>query len=275
MITGIGSSYFKTLLSSAPGGAISLGIGSTAASINDKTMEFEIARAAVSVVGFDSASGQLIYKATFSEETEGKIYEVGLWTGEVNAVPGSQGGRLLTTFDSVDEVWDIETFDSSATRIGADSLKHTPAVSSTSASILSGLNIDLSGYSSADTFVLAYQVDNTNCSSIKVRLRTDAANYYELTVSAPTVGYKVTRIPKASVSVVGVPDWADISEIEVRTTANSVGSASVYYDGIRIDDTDQVFSDYGLISRRTLPVPITKIAGQLQDVEFGIGVNIA
>jgi hypothetical protein len=130
-------------------------------------------------------------------------------------------------------------------------------------------------YSSLDTFVLAYNVDNANTASVKFRLRTDASNYYEYSVATPGTGYRFASFQKGTpTSVVGTPDWADINEVEVVTTATSGGSASVEYDGLRIEDVDSVAPEYGLVARFVPATPITKAEGMVQDIEYALPVSI-
>lgn len=277
MITSRGKVFIKRYLAGQAGsmvGAISVGIGSTAASVNDERMQFEFARVPVDVIDYDFATDQLIFKGTLDEEVEGKIYEVGIWTDEFNSAAGNAESLLLTSFDSASEDWDVETFDSSVTRIGTDSLKHTPAASATSASVLTGISLDLVDHSSLDTFVLAYNVDNANTANLKVRLRTDSANYYEFTVSSPTAGYKFASFQKGSATVVGSPSWADINEIEIRTTATGGGSASVEFDGLRIEDVDSVAPEYGLVARFIPVTPDTKLEGIVKDIEYALPVTV-
>jgi hypothetical protein len=277
MITAKGRTFIKRYLAGQAGtvaGALSVGIGATAATLNDTRMQFEFARVPVEVIDYDFVNDQLIFKGTLDEEVGGKIYEVGLWTSEVNAAAGNQESKLITSFDSETEDWTNETFDSAVTRIGADSLKHTPAASASSSSVLTGITLDLVDYSSLDTFILAYNVDNSNTSSVKVRLRTNSSNYYEFTVSTPTTGYKFASWQKGTATVVGTPSWADINEVEIVTTATSGGSASVEYDGLRIEDVDSVAPEYGLIARFIPSVPVTKAEGIVQDIEYALPVSI-
>lgn len=277
MLTAKGRTFIKRYLAGQAGtmaGAMSVGIGATAATLNDSRMQFEFARVKIGVTDYDFASDSIVFKGTLDETMEGKIYEVGIWTAEVNASAGNQESKLLTSFDSESEEWTNETFDSSVTRIGNDSLKHTPAASATSSSVLTGITLDLVDYSSLDTFVLAYNVDNSNTASVKFRLRTDASNYYEYTVTTPTTGYKFASIQKGAGTVVGAPSWGDINEIEILTTATSGGSASVEYDGLRIEDVDSVAPEYGLIARFIPSVPIVKAEGIIQDFEYAIPVTI-
>jgi hypothetical protein len=277
VITARGKTFIKRYLAGQAGsavGAISVGIGATAATVNDERLQFEFARVPVNVIDYDFVTNELIFKGTLDEEVEGKIYEVGIWTDESNAAPGSQESNLLTSFDSASEDWSVETFDSAITRIGTDSLKQTPASSGTSSSVLTGILLDLVDYSSLDTFVLAYNVDNANTANVKVRLRTDASNYYEFTVTSPTAGYKFASFTKGSATVVGTPSWADINEIEIRTTATGGGSASVEFEGLRIEDVDSVAPEYGLVARFIPAAPETKVEGIVKDIEFALPVTV-
>lgn len=277
MLTAKGKTFIKRYLAGHAGtmvGAMSVGIGETAATLNDTRMQFEFARIPVGVIDYDFTNDQLVFKGTLNEEVEGKIYEVGIWTAEVNSAAGNQESKLVTSFDSASEDWDIETFASTNTRIGADSLRHTPAASATSASVLTGITLDLGDYSSLDTFVLAYFVANGFTSSINVRLRTDSSNYYQFTVNTPTTGYKFSSFTKGSATVVGTPNWSNINEVEIRTTATAGGSASVDYDGLRIEDVDSVAPEYGLIARFIPVTPIVKAEGIVQDFEYALPVTI-
>lgn len=277
MITANGRRLIKRYLANqgdALVGAMAIGIGGKAAALNDDRMEFEITRFPISVTDYDFSTDRLVFKGTMDEDVEGSIYEIGIWTNEVNSAPGSQESKLITTFDSESEEWDIKTFDTANTRIGIDSLKHTPAASATSASVLTGITVDLIDYTSLDSFVLAYFVANANAATIMVRLRTDSTNYYQFTISNPATGYQFMRWNKGSATVVGTPSWADINEVEIRTTAKAAGSASVQFDGLRIEDIDSVAPEYGLIARTVLTTPIQKLEGIVQDIEYALPVNI-
>lgn len=277
MITAQGRRFVKRYLAGQAGtlvGAISVGIGDTAATLNDTRLQFEFARIPVLVTAFDFGSDQLVFKGTLDESVSGEIREVAVWTSESNGAPGSQQSFIVTSFDSDEEQWDVATFDTSGARIGIDGLKHTPAASATSASVLTGVTLDFENYSSQDTFVLAYNPENANTANVKVRLRTDSSNYYEFTITSPATGYKFHTFVKGSATVVGVPDWGNINEVEIRTTATGGGSASVKFDGLRAEDTDSVAPEYGMVARYVPITPITKQEGIIQDIEFAIPVTI-
>lgn len=277
MLTAKGKTFLKQYLAGHAGtvaGALSVGIGSTGATINDTRLQFEFARVPITVIDYDFSTEKLVFKATLDENVSGDIYEVGLWTNEVNSSVGNQESKLITSFDSETEDWTNETTETAIARIGADSLKHTPAASTSVSSVLTGIVLDLVDYSSLDTFVFAYNVDNANTASINVRLRTNSSNYYEFTITTPGTGYMFASWQKGTATVVGTPSWADINEVEIVTTATSGGSASVEFDGLRIEDVDSVAPEYGLIARFVLPTPIIKTEGIVQDIEYALSVNI-
>lgn len=277
MITATGKTFIKRYLAGHAGsvvGAISVGIGNQAAALNDSRMQFEFARVPVGVIDYDFVNDVLVFKGTLDETVGGTIHEIGLWSDEVNPSAGNQESRVVTTFDSDTEDWGASTFNATNTRIGNDSLRHTPAANGTSSSVLTNLTMDFMDNSSQDTFVVAYFVGNANTSSIRIRFRTDASNYYEYTITSPTAGYKFSSFQKGSATVTGTPSWADINEVEVRTSATAGGSASVDFDGIRIEDVDTVAPSYGLIARFIPATPIVKAEGIIQDIEYALPVNV-
>ena len=94
-------------------------------------------------------------------------------------------------------------------------------------------------------------------------------------MSSPTAGYHVQSFDKGSATVVGSPDWSDITQMSVLTTAKSGGAASVEYDGIRIEDVDTISPTYGLIARKVLSSPVTLEGGIEMDIEFALAVTIS
>lgn len=276
MITADGRRYFRRYFANRAGsviGAISIGAGSAAPTLNDDRMQFEFYRVPITLVEYDFVDDRLIVKASFPEESEGVITEVGLWTSETNPVSANQASTLLCTFQT-EEGWTPSTYDATNFRVGNESLKHTPAASGMESSVRPDISLDLSQYSSADRLVLAYNVQNNNTASIKFRFRVDATNYYEFSIANPATGYAVTSILKANAVAVGVPSWDMISDIEVITTSKASGSSSVLFDGLRIEDYDSETPEYGMLARWVLAEPVTKSAGIVQDLEYSLRLNI-
>lgn len=277
MITADGKTRIKQYLAGQGGtlaGSIAVGIGSTAENINDTRLQFEVERFNIDVIGYDFVDNAIIFKGVLPEDIAGKFYEASLWSADADPLASGYGSRIITTFDSETETWDIETMESAIARIGVDSLKHTPAASGSTTSIQTGIELDLSGYSSADLFTMAYNVENNNTSSLRFRFYTDSSNYYDLNLGAQTTGYKFTSVTKGSATTTGSPDWSHITQLGVTTTSGAGGASAVEFDGIRIEDVDTLNPEYGLLARKVLPTPYTKELGQAQEFEYALTVNL-
>jgi hypothetical protein len=66
------------------------------------------------------------------------------------------------------------------------------------------------------------------------------------------------------------PDFNNIINLGLEVTANSSGTTSVYFDGIRINDEDTFDPTYGMISRSVLTGGdiVTKTSGRQVDIEY-------
>lgn len=281
MITIGGKTQIKQYMAgieSAIARTIAFGIGGAAEAVGDTKLGFEVGRSQVRLVSYDFTNNKLIFKADVDSTFGGTIYEVGLFTTNVTDVGGQFGPRLLTTFDAVRDVW-VDgttsvpaTWTSANTRLGTESLMHAPSASTTKTDVATGMFLNLSGYSGTDKFVFAYNVGNTNTSNVVFRFATDTSNYYEFSLGAQTIGYKIVEVTKGSAVVTGSPNWANITQIRVATTSGATGASSVNYDGIRIDTTNATQSSV-MVSRELLGTPFVKTAGKTQEVEFSLDVS--
>ncbi len=260
--------------------SVSFGIGTRAEALTDAALQMETARAAITLTAFDFVNNELVYKASVPDDYVGKIYEVGIYSLEVDPAAGEFSSRTLSTFDSASEDWvntstlAAATYGTTSTRVGADSMLMAPSSSTTLTYGLKNIALDLSGYSSADTFNFAFNVGNANTSAIKFRFLTDASNYYDFTLGAQTAGYKFVEVTKGTATATGTPSWTNITEIQVITTSGAGGASSVEFDSIRIEDKDAANLDYILVARKVLVSPVTKVAGQPQDIEFTLDVSL-
>lgn len=253
--------------------SISIGLGTAAASVSDTKLQFEFDRMPITLTTGDMIAKKIIYKATVPQSTVGTIYEAGAWSQQDPSsmyVP-----RLIFAFDSMSENWNAGTFTADPTRIGGDSLRLAPTSSTTQTSLMDNIGIDLSGYSNNDQFSLAFNVGNSNAASVKLRLKTDSANYYEYTISSPTSGYKIVNFVKSDFVATGVPSWDNITSSEVSVTATSGGAAQVDFDGLRIDDQSASDPDYVLVSRTVLASPYQKTADAPLEIEYALDVTIS
>lgn len=283
MITDEGKVYIKRFLAQQVptiAQSIGFGIGNSAESSTSTRLDFEVGRADVNLVSYDFVNNKLIFKASVPEEFGGYIYEVGIFALSTLGASAEFGSQVLTTFDSATELWVDATsgaaaaFSATNARVGDDALRHTPSASGSKTDALKDVTLDLSGYSSADRFILALNNTNSYTSSVNVKFLTDASNYYQVNFGSPSVGYNVLEVAKGSAAVTGTPSWDNITEVRVTTNASAGGSPTVDYDGIRIQDLDNIEEDDILVSREVLSTPFAKVEGMTQEVEFALSISI-
>jgi hypothetical protein len=260
--------------------AIVFGIGSQAEVLADTKLQLEVGRSAINLTSLDLVNNQLVYKAAIPDNFAGKIYEIGLYSRLDTPVSGGYGSRIITSFDSGTEKWVdpatsvLSTFAATSTRVGADSLSHTPALSATMTSALQNIYLDFSGNSAADGFTFAYNVGNANTNNIVFRFMTDTSNYYDFAMGVQTAGYKIVKVTKSTAVATGTPNWANITELRVLTTSKSSGASAVEFDAVRLEDNDSYYADYVLVARKVLVTPFTSIDGKSQDMEYTLGLSI-
>jgi hypothetical protein len=258
----------------AIGSSIALGMGSLAPTLLDQELNFEIIRTNVTSVSYNFLTNKLVFKARVPEATVANVYELGLFSQEINAAAGRSGNKLLVTFDAQSEQWTgTPLWSTLNTRLGATSLRQAPAGSATVANEFNG-TFDLGGYSNVDQFLIAYNNADTNAAAVEVRFEVDDTNYYRYTVTNPTAGYKVDSVLKSSLVSVGSPNWDKIAKIQVSTTSKSGVVATVDWDGIRIADTDTINPNYVLVARETLATPFSIKGGSVSEIEFSMAITV-
>jgi hypothetical protein len=253
---------------------IAVGIGPVAENVSHTALQFEIGRADIKLISYDYTNNKIVFKASIPQEISGKIYEVALWSQPVSIPAGEYHSRLLTTFDSASELWSAGSYQTANARIGVDALRFTPAASATVSAALNNMFIDLSGNSGADQFSIAYYNGNANVANFKIRFKVDNSNYYTVQVTSPATGYQISTVAKSAATATGTPDWSNIKIIEVEVVAGAGGSASIDFDGVRIEDVDTIDPSYVMVSRELLVSPVTKVAGRVMDIEFSIPVTV-
>ena len=272
-------------------GAIAVGVGTTPATVTDKTLEYEVARSSIAVrnvTGPYAEIYQVSFKAVLPNQLEGVIRESAIISQEFNRYAGSYGDKLLSKFTS-GEGWSTvsssnmtQTYESigydvlgNSVRIGGEASRFS-ATSAASPSISiesSAIQGDFSGYSSADQFALAYSGYYVSAgTSIEVRFYSDVSSYYTITLT-PAVNtasiwtYGILKFIKSNFSVAGAPSWSSISKVGVISSTNNA-STNFMLDGLSIFDTDYINPDYAMISRSVSANQIVKSAGKTMDVEY-------
>jgi hypothetical protein len=254
-----------------------MGLGASAETLTEKTLQFEVVRVDVNSVTYNFATNKLVFKSSLPNDFAGVIYEMGLFSSVTQTALTS---KTITNFNSVLEDWrnlsdgSVASYAAPNSRIGGDALLHTPLSGATSTSYLRNLSYDFSYNTAADKLSFAYSNVNTNVSAITVRFLTDSTNYYTFNVFVnSTIGYKIVTLTKSQAVATGAPKWSNITEIQVATTATG-GQADVEWDGIRIDNPGDYGLDNILVARKVLATPVASAVGQPQDVEYSLDIAI-
>ena len=268
---------------------IALGVGSTAATINDTQLGFEFYKSPVSMSSIDiqtsSSTGLstygVVYKTTIPVDVAGTINEVGLFP-TVSLGSTDYASNSISTFEN-NQSWtdSLGAYPSTTTtpfpKIGTSYIS-IGAAALQSKEYFYNFNIDVSGYSALDSLTLAYYQSDTNLDYVFVRTYDSNNNYYEIRFpGSGSTGYKINSLTLnnlySSGFGSGTPDQTAIVKISVGVKAKSSGATTALFDGLRINDEDSFRTDYGMISRSVLTTPITKSLGKQMVIEYRLGIN--
>lgn len=272
MITANGKGVIKRYLAGQIGqiaGSLSVGVGTTAATVNDTRLVYEVERLNLTSISVDPDSDKFVFQATLPPGRIKTIYEVGVWSSPVSQV----GGRTLGIFgDGLP--WTNATINNANGRINQNTMQISYTANGTTNAELVGISENLSEYSASDSIVIGYHV-TINISSIRVRLGTDASNYFEFLLPASTANsYNVARLALSSATVVGTPSWAAITYLAVRPSATAAGGGNLYFDGIRVD-RNSLNEDSLLVARNVLATPYVVNQSIDNDIEYALAVTIS
>ena len=268
---------------------IALGVGSTAATVNDTQLGFEFYKSPVSMSSIDiqtsSSTGLstygVVYKTTVPVDVAGTINEIGLFP-TVSLGSTDYASNSISTFEN-NQIWtdSLGAYPSTTTtpfpKIGTSYLSIGASVSQ-SKEYFYNFNIDVSGYSALDSLTLAYYQSDTNLDYVFVRMYDSSNRYYEIRYAGDvSIGYKIKSLTLnnlySSGFGSGTPDQTAIVKISVGVKAKSSGATAALFDGMRINDEDSFRTDYGMISRSVLTTPITKSLGKQMVIEYRLGIN--
>lgn len=268
---------------------IAVGVGSTAATVNDTQLGFEFYKSAVSMSSIDiqtsSSTGLstygVVYKTTLPVDVAGIINEVGLFPS-ISLGSTDYASNSISTFED-NQSWTDSTgaYATSVTtpfpQIGTSYLS-IGSNASQSKEYFYNFSLDISGYSALDSLTLAYYQKDTNLDYVFVRTYDSNNNYYEIRFpGSGSVGYKINSLTLNNLYTSGfgsgTPDQTAIVKISVGTKAKASGATEALFDGLRINDEDSFRTDYGLISRSALTTPITKSLGKQMVIEYRLGIN--
>jgi hypothetical protein len=264
---------------------MAIGIDSTTATENDTRLGFEFYRLPVTIGSTDiQTSGgtttyAVVYKSTIPQDIAGEINEVGIYPS-LRSSTNNYDSKFISDFNDYLD-WTTSggfnpTVSISDMKIGDNMLVMQSNSTSAQEYKATISPLDISGYSVNDTIRLAYFKNNTNLSSIKVRLYSSSANYYEATITPESgTGYKISSaipLSTALASATGSPDKTNINQIGIIITPTSGNTTSVGMDGLRINDEDTFDPIYGIISRSVVTA-LRKYAGRAIDVEYRLDMT--
>lgn len=268
---------------------LAFGIGSTAPNVdgNDTRLEFEFYRVPVKISSIDisEVGGTFVYKAvyiaTIPQDVAGVISEIGLFPSSRTSI-NNFDSKFISSFEN-NVLWE-------------DSLGSNPSLQLNSPTFLSKIGenmvliqspsstakeyttstgtINLSGYSINDSLSIAYKKSDNNLSKIRIKMYSSPTQYcyVDFTPDSGT-GDKIQSVSLSTLfsnTSTTPPDFTNITSLGVEVTANSSGTTSVYFDGIRINDEDTFDPTYGMISRSVLTGGdiVTKTSGRQVDIEY-------
>ena len=269
---------------------VAIGIGSTAASVNDTQLGFEFYRSPVTMSSIDIQTNSttgissygVVHKTTIPVDVVGVISEIGVFP-TVSLSSTDYASNSISTFEDNQSWADSNgAFPSVLTtptpKIGSYYLSMN-APSSGTKQYFNNFNIDILGYSALDSLTIAYRQVDLNLDYVFVRMYDSNNNYYEIRYAGDvaTSGDKIKSLTLnnlySSGYGSGAPDQTSIVKIGVGVKAKSSGATAVLFDGLRINDEDAFRTDYGLISRSVLSTPIVKTLGKQMVIEYRIGLS--
>ena len=292
IITKFGKRFFTNLIAGTiaekSSADIAIGIDSTSATENDTRLGFEFYRLPILFGSTDIQTDELgvstyavVYKTTLLQSISGIISEVGLYPSTRTTV-SNYDSKFLTDFGNRLNWYDQTGVTNPATStIGAKISDTVITMSSNGTSAREYTStieqIDMDGYSIADTVKLAYYKNDTNLQSIRLKFYSSDTAYYYVDITPDSgTGYKMSSSISMSTFLSnssGGPDISNINKIGVVITPTSGNTTSVGIDGLRVNDEDIFDPIFGLISRSILSTPLIKLAGRQVDLEYRLDLT--
>ena len=294
MITKFGKRFLTNYLAgnvSFSAKELALGIGSAAANVdgNDTRLQFEFYRVPVkfSSIDISEVSGAFVYKAVFvatiPQDVSGVISEIALYPSSRTSI-NNFDSKFISSFEN-NILWEDSLGSNPSIQLNSptfvskigENMVLIQSPSSTAKEYKSATGtINLSGYSVNDSLSIAYKKADDNVAKIRIKFYSSATDYCYVDFTPPAMSTTPDKIQSVNLSTLfsntsaTPPDFTNITNVGVEVTANSGGTTSVYFDGIRINDEDTFDPTYGMISRSVLTGGdiVTKTSGRQVDIEY-------
>lgn len=273
MITGSGRQQLNRYLARQAGqfaGSLALGVGTANPTVNDIRLQYEVVRVPIMSINVDPNEDRIVFLAQVQPGQIKAAYEIGLWSSELDPLPAKTLGLLGA---SVPAVWTNGTLTNDNARANSNVLQVDYVANGTTSAELIGMEDDLSMFRDVDSVVIGYYV-TANLSSLRVRMGSDASNYFELVLPDPVASsYNVARMPRSTATKTGSPDWASINYIAIRPSATASGGGSIYFDGIMFEPNSLSNTNL-LVARSVLDNPHILDTSIASDIEYSLMVTV-
>ena len=272
---------------------LAFGIGSSAASADNTRLNFEFYRVPVTIGSIDITNTgteespvyvyKAVYQATIPQDVAGVISEIALYPAsrtsrnnfDSNFITQFDNNLLWTDSDNANPQLQLNT-SQLVSKIGENMVYVQTPLSTVKEYTTPLGSLDLSGYSVNDSIAIAYKKADNNVSKIRLKFYSSPTQYCYVDFTPEAMGATPDKIQSTTLNNLfsntsaTAPDFKNIIKLGVEVTANSSGTTTVYFDGIRINDEDTFDANYGMISRSVLTGGniVTKTSGRQVDIEY-------
>lgn len=226
---------------------------------------------------------QITLQTILDSALSGTIYECGIYTALGLSGQGNFDGRIVTAFDeglnssggNDPLIWSYSSDiveDATNSRVGSSNISIPSGATVTlgGSETVGALVIDLTGYQPNDQVQFAHYLSSSQTGSLTITM-TDNQGYTmskSFSYSAAT-GYKIENA--------ALKDWtysnSDFNYLISKISITSSGMTTSL-DAIRVDDTDTIDTNNGLVARAVFNVPVTKTVGDIIDIEYVLTLDI-
>lgn len=236
--------------------AISIGaMNSSAPTISDTSMEFELVRYDVVVSGV--RGNNVLLSAEVDSTFSGQIYELGIYPTRRNVSSNGFDDRVIATFD---ENW-MDTLGVSLENNKFDGSEESPIARSGSRRLIFNNNalttyaeigVGINGYSDLDSISILYKTAQTGADkTIRLTFYDDqlpvaGTKYYDFNFSGIAIGYKKVSELLGNFTETGNFN-NQVSKVELKSLSTT--AATIHIDAIKFDDIDETDPNFALISR--------------------------
>lgn len=239
------------------------GVGNTAATSNDTTLDVPVGRVGITFATpiYDAgtpAQSKVVYKGRLSDSTYAEIHEIGLSTFQ------SELTQLVTPFDSTESIsgtsgGSVPAFDETSHRIGLGA-----AAVEVGETMLLSKSLQIGTGSITDDVVLAGWSDTSSTVTLTL---TDSNGNTAVDTFALTSTYSGPSNKVSAFTLTGAFNWADVVSVQATTTGDTA-----YLDGLTIK-SESLYG--GLFSRAVYsPDPVIKRPGSRMDIEYELGIDL-